>query len=129
MVMTHSCWRRPLWIGVETAVTVPDEMARRKSVLLFTPTTVPPLPEAVSQTCAETLARLSTIEQYTPPCTIPHGCSRESLMVSCARPPSGVTSRKVNPSSLSKPAPSPGGTEEVTVCVLHAAEMAPECGR
>ena len=31
-------------MGVDTAVTVPDEMARRKSVLLFTPTTVPPPP-------------------------------------------------------------------------------------
>ena len=37
MVISHSCWRRPRWIGVDTAVTVPDEMARRKSVLLFTP--------------------------------------------------------------------------------------------
>src|SRR6478672_4873009 len=41
-------------------------------------------------------------------------------MVSCARPPSGVTSRKVRPSSLSKPAPRPAGTDEVTDHVLHA---------
>src|SRR6476660_3341741 len=41
-------------------------------------------------------------------------------MVSCARPPSGVTSRKVRPSSLSNPAPRPAGTDEDTDHVLHA---------
>ena len=61
MVICHSCWRRPRWIGVDIAVTVPEEMARRKSVLLLTPTTFPP-PLSASQTAADTLARLSTIE-------------------------------------------------------------------
>lgn len=88
MVISQSCWRRPRWIGSETAVTVPDPIARRKSVLLLTPTTVPP-PFADSQMWPDTLARLSTIEQYTPPCTMPQGCSSLSWIVSCARPPSG----------------------------------------
>ena len=53
---------------------MPDEMARRKSVLLLTPTTVPP-PFSLNQTWPDMLARLSMIEQYTPPWTIPQGCS------------------------------------------------------
>jgi hypothetical protein len=61
-------------------------------VLLLTPTTVPP-PLAVNQTCPETLAILSITAQYTPPCTIPHGCNSFSVICSCARPPSGVISR------------------------------------
>jgi hypothetical protein len=53
---------------------VPDDIALRKSVLLFTPTTVPP-PCSASQKCPQMLATLSMTEQYTPPCTMPHGCS------------------------------------------------------
>jgi hypothetical protein len=102
-------------MGVDTAVTVPDETALKKSVLLLTPTTVPPSPWALSQVWADVLARLSMIEQYTPPCTMPHGCSRSSFRVSCARPPSGVSSRIFSPSTSSKPAV----TEFVTVPCLH----------
>jgi hypothetical protein len=49
-------------MGVDSAVTVPDEMARRKSVLTLTPTTVPP-PFSQSQAYPDSLARLSMIEQ------------------------------------------------------------------
>ena len=42
--------------------TVPLPIARKKSVLLLTPTTEPP-PLALIQVYAATLARLSTIEQ------------------------------------------------------------------
>src|SRR3954447_12458009 len=111
--ISQSCWRRPRWIGVDTAVTVPDEIARRKSVLLLTPTTVPRSPLSANQTAPDTLARLSMIVQYTPPCTIPHGCSSLSLISSTARPPSGVTSMYLRPSSLSNPLPrSSMGTDD-----------------
>ena len=48
MVTSHSCWRRPRCSGVAAAKTVPSRSARRKSVLLLTPTTDPP-PWAPSQ--------------------------------------------------------------------------------
>ncbi|OOK77395.1 hypothetical protein BZL29_3803 [Mycobacterium kansasii] len=38
---------------------------------------------------AATLAMLSIIEQYTPPCTMPIGCNSSGLTFSCARAPSG----------------------------------------
>src|ERR1700692_4351711 len=62
IVVTHSCCLRPRWIGVATAYTVPALIARRKSVLLLTPTTVPP-PFSESQVWPQTLDRLSTIAQ------------------------------------------------------------------
>ena len=79
----HDRARGPVLIGVAAANTGPDETARRKSVLLLTPTTVAPgSPFWVSQLCAETLATLSTMAQYTPPCTMPAGwCS-----LGCRRP-------------------------------------------
>ena len=46
-----------------TAVTMPAVMARRKSVLLLTPTTLLPPPLACSQVAADTLATLSMIAQ------------------------------------------------------------------
>jgi hypothetical protein len=39
----HSCWVRPTWIGSATASTRPSRCARRKSVLLETPTTTCPV--------------------------------------------------------------------------------------
>ena len=49
-------------IGVDTAVTMPAVIARRKSVLLLTPTTLFP-PPSPQPRAAETLATLSTIAQ------------------------------------------------------------------
>ena len=67
----------------------------------------------------ETLARPSTMEQYTPPCTMPHGCSSLSLISNRARPPSGVSSMYSRPSSVSNPLPSPAATSVVTQLCLH----------
>src|SRR5690348_5293948 len=96
-------------------------MARRKSVLLLTPTTCPP-PLSPSHTCPERLARPSTMEQYTPPCTMPHGCSSLSVICNRARPPSAVNSMYSTPSSLSNPLPNAALTSIVTQMCLHAAE-------
>src|SRR5690348_10770768 len=93
-------------------------MARRKSVLLLTPTTCPP-PLSLSHTCPDRLASPSTMEQYTPPCTMPHGCSSLSVIFSRARPPSVVSSTYSTPSSLSNPLPRSGPTSVVTQTCLH----------
>ena len=60
--------------GLGYAVDSARRIARRKSVLLLTPTTLPP-PLAASQTTADVLAIDSIIEQYTPPWTMPIGWS------------------------------------------------------
>ncbi|SHU27781.1 Uncharacterised protein [Mycobacteroides abscessus subsp. abscessus] len=90
-------------MGVDAAVRVPVEIARRKSVLLLTPTTALSSPSTLArQTNADTLATLSTTEQYTPPCTIPWGCRRFSVMARLAVTPSGVSEVYSSPTSLSK---------------------------
>lgn len=77
---------RPQEIGV---VVDPDHRALLPSTL-------------ARQTNADTLATLSTTEQYTPPCTIPWGCRRFSVMARLAVTPSGVSEVYSSPTSLSK---------------------------
>src|SRR6195256_5196767 len=60
------------------------------------------------------------MEQYTPPCTMPQGCSSLSLISSRARPPSGVSSMYLRPSSLSNPLPTSGSSVVTRFC-LHVA--------
>ncbi|CFE41481.1 Uncharacterised protein [Mycobacterium tuberculosis] len=63
MVTSHSCCRRPRCSGSAVPYTIPELMERTKSVLLLTPTTLPPSPCELSQAKAAMLAMLSIIAQ------------------------------------------------------------------
>jgi len=112
IVMSQSCWVRPWMTAIASTDAVAVCVDRRKSVPLCRPTAN--CPRSATAADAPTLAALSTIVAYTPPCTTPHGvwCSGPRSTTPVTRCP--VISANRRPTAAAK-APalsrSGGGTD------------------
>ena len=125
MVISHSCCRRPRWIGVETAVTVPGDGAQEVGVVVHPDdgaAAVLGQPD-VSGHAGEAL------DDGAVDAAVDDAPRLQQLVVDLQPGPSAVGGQLEvrQADSLSKPAPRPGGRSVVTDLCLHVA-LATHCG-
>ena len=97
----QSCWVRPRWTGVPTAVSSPSRTARRKSVWLDTPDH--PAPVGEPHRARRRWPRSPPPSEYTPPCWMPYGWCSSGRTCQRITTRSGPASSNSSPSRATNP--------------------------